>query len=174
MYPVLVGFRLTVSFSPNVLSILLLAAAIGSGVVAGLMFAFSNTVMGALDRLSHGSAVEAMNAINVRIVNPYFLVLFLGTAVVSLLLIVACLVYPEMAGRPVVLTGGVSYLAGVIGVTVTCNIPRNDALAKVAAGSPDAAEAWKLYYRPWVRWNHVRMAASLIAAVCFVIAFGES
>lgn len=168
-----VNFDGTLPFYPTILSILLLAAAIGSGVVAGLMFAFSNTVMGALDRLPAGEAVGAMNAINVRIVNPYFLVLFLGTAVVSLLLIVACFVYPEMAARALTLSGGVSYLAGVIAVTVICNIPRNDALAKVAADSPNAAEAWKVYYRPWVGWNHVRMAAGLIAAVCFVIAFGE-
>lgn len=155
------------------LSIAILVAATGSGVVAGLMFAFSNTVMGALDRLPPGAAVEAMNAINVRIVNPFFLVLFLGTALVSLLLIVACFVYPETMARPLILGGGVSYLAGVMAVTVICNIPRNDTLAKVAADSSDASDAWQAYYLPWVRWNHVRMAASLITTVCFVIAFGE-
>ncbi|HLL90834.1 MAG TPA: hypothetical protein VK324_16150 [Tepidisphaeraceae bacterium] len=57
-----------------------LAAALGSGLMAGVFFAFSAFVMRALGRLPAGEAVAAMRAINVAVINPLFLGVFLGTA----------------------------------------------------------------------------------------------
>ena len=63
-------------------------AAVGSGLMAGLFVIFSNTVMRALDKLPVPQGMAAMNSINVTIINPLFLALFFGTAVLCVALIV--------------------------------------------------------------------------------------
>src|SRR5262250_333720 len=63
---------------------LVFLAAIGSGIVAGVFFAFSSFVMAALGRISPAQAVAAMNSINVTVINPSFMTAFVGTGVLCL------------------------------------------------------------------------------------------
>lgn len=65
------------------------AAALGGGLIAGTFFAFSAFVMGALKRLPPAQGIAAMQSINVVVINPLFLGVFLGTAALSLALLVA-------------------------------------------------------------------------------------
>jgi uncharacterized membrane protein len=64
----------------NALHLLILICAIGCGLIAGVFFAFSVSVMIALRRISAPCGIAAMQAINVAIINPLFLGVFLGTA----------------------------------------------------------------------------------------------
>jgi uncharacterized membrane protein len=64
----------------------------------------------------------------------------------------------------------VLYLAGSLLVTMVCNVPRNDALARVAPDDPAAAGLWAEYLSRWTAWNHVRTAASLAAAGALTLA----
>jgi uncharacterized membrane protein len=57
-----------------------LVAALGCGLMAGLFFAFSVSVMKALARLPSAEGIAAMQSINVAIINPVFLAVFFGTA----------------------------------------------------------------------------------------------
>ena len=66
--------------------------------------------------------------------------------------------------------GALLYLAGSIGVTMLCNVPRNDLLAVLAPTEPDAARIWADYVRDWTFWNTVRTAASLASGASFVAA----
>ena len=59
---------------------LVVAAVLGSGVVAGFFFAFSVCVM--LARLAPAEGIHAMQAINVVVLNPWFFTAFFGTAAV--------------------------------------------------------------------------------------------
>jgi hypothetical protein len=63
---------------------LIFSAVIGAGLNAGLFFIFSVCIMGALARLPAEQGIAAMQAINVVILNPLFLLVFMGTAVLSL------------------------------------------------------------------------------------------
>ena len=54
-----------------------LVAALGCGLMAGLFFAFSVSVMKALARLPSAEGIAAMHSINVAIINPVFLATFL-------------------------------------------------------------------------------------------------
>lgn len=69
------------------------AAAIGSGLMAGLFFVFSVCIMQALSRLPPDQGVAAMNAINVVIQNPLFLFAFMGTALLGLILLVMAFIW---------------------------------------------------------------------------------
>ena len=64
---------------------LTLAAALSTGVVAGIFFAFSNFVMRALERVEPSAGMASMQAINVTVLNPMFFLFFLGAALLGAL-----------------------------------------------------------------------------------------
>ena len=155
---------------PRSLFVLTLLAALGSGLMAGLFFAFSTSVMSALGRLPPSGGIAAMQAINVTIINPVFLGVFLGTAVLSALLVAAALLGWAPGAMAALLAGGVLYLAGCILVTMSLNVPLNNALAAVNPASSEGAAFWTRYLSTWTLWNHVRMLACLAATAAFALA----
>lgn len=72
------------------------------------------------------------------------------------------------------LAGGVLYLAGTILVTMRFNVPRNEALKRVAPTSGEGAALWAGYLVTWTAWNHVRAAAAFLASACFGLAALDS
>src|SRR6188508_503601 len=60
----------------------------GSGIVAGVFFAFSTFVMPALARLTDQEGIRSMQSINVTVLTPLFLGPFMLTGVVGGVLIV--------------------------------------------------------------------------------------
>jgi len=55
-------------------------------------------------------------------------------------------------------------------VTMTCNVPRNDALARINASDAESVDAWRKYVVEWTRWNHVRTITALAASAAFTVA----
>jgi uncharacterized membrane protein len=152
------------------LGLVTMLSALGCGLIAGVFWTFSSFVMRALGALPPAQGVAAMQSINVVVLNPWFLVPFLGTGASCLLLVVTAALRWDDARAPYWLVGGLLYLVGTIGVTMVCNVPRNDALAAVAPAGPGAAELWASYLREWTFWNHVRTGAALAAAALLTIA----
>ena len=145
---------------------LTLAAILGSGLMAGLFFAFSTAVMAALARLPEGQGAAAMNAVNVVILNPVFLTVFMGMTVVALALGARAVFGWSQPGSAWLLAGSLFYVVGIFGVTAAFNVPLNDALA----AAPGDAQVWSRYLAEWVPWNHVRTLAGLAALACFAMA----
>lgn len=142
---------------------LVIAAILGSGLMAGLFFVFSNTVMAALGRLPAAQGMAAMQSINTTILNPLFLSLFMGTALLCLLVIVVAALRWEEAGSWMLIAGGTAYVAGAFLVTMVFNVPLNNQLAALAASDPTSQEAWAGYLGTWMPWNHVRTIACIAA-----------
>jgi uncharacterized membrane protein len=69
-----------------------------------------------------------------------------------------------------VLAGSALYVFGTVGVTMVCNVPRNNALAAAAPNSIEAAGIWLDYLSSWTAWNHVRTIAAVVSTVLFVLA----
>lgn len=155
-----------------VLDMLAFAAALGSGLMAGLFFVFSVCVMTALGRLPAAQGIAAMQSINSAILNPLFFAVFFGTAVLSLVLIVLSLVEWNDPGAVWRFGGGTLYLVGIILVTMVRNVPLNNRLAAVDPDSTEGASLWSRYLSVWTTWNHVRTLASLAAMAAFVLALG--
>ncbi|MDN5753406.1 MAG: DUF1772 domain-containing protein [Nitrosospira sp.] len=145
-------------------------AALGCGLMAGLFFAFSNFVMQALAQLRPESGITAMQTINIGVLNPLFMIVFLGTAVICLLLVVYSFVRWQTPGTVYLLAGSSLYLIGNYVVTMTFNVPKNNVLAHVDACEPEAVGTWRNYIIDWTRWNHVRTITALAAAALFTIA----
>ncbi len=146
------------------------ASALGCGLIAGLLFTFSNSVMKALANLPPAQGIAAMQSINVVIINPLFMVAFLGTALACVALAVSSLFSWNETSAVYLLVGSLLYLVGTIAVTVVVNVPWNNALAAVGADTADGANLWPRYVAGWTAWNHVRTAAALAAAASLTIA----
>jgi uncharacterized membrane protein len=151
---------------------LTLVSALGCGLVAGVFFAFSAFVMNALSRLPPGDGTAAMQSINVAVLNPWFLGAFLGTGAACLVALVWSLLRWQEPGAAYLLVGGALYLVGCLLVTIVFNVPKNEALASVRRGDPNAESRWTSYVATWTAWNHVRTLAALAGAASFGIALG--
>jgi len=154
----------------ELLVVAMLLAALGCGLVGGIFFGFSTFVMRALERLPPAHGAAAMQSINVTIIRAWFLAPFFGTALLCLALAVVGLLEWGEPEALYLLIGGPLYLIGTIGVTVVCNVPRNNALAAVEPESPEGPTAWSRYLPAWTMWNTVRTVAALAASVLFSVA----
>ncbi len=143
---------------------------LGTGLVAGVFFAFSSFVMKALARLNPPEGIAAMQLINITVINPLFMTALFGTAVVCLFLVIFSLLKFHHPASIYLLVGSLLYIVGTVGVTIAFNVPLNDALAKVAPNSPEGGELWASYLTNWTFWNHVRTVAALVATIVFAIA----
>ena len=153
------------------LDLLTLASALGSGLVAGFFLAFSICVMWALGKIAAPQGIAAMQSINMVVINPWFMAVFFGTAVLCLVTVVAALTQWHDARAVYWLIGGGLYLIGTMLVTMIFNVPRNNALATLVPTSAEAAAYWLKFLSTWTMWNHVRTVAALLAAALFTWAF---
>ncbi|MEM7066014.1 MAG: anthrone oxygenase family protein [Cyanobacteria bacterium P01_B01_bin.77] len=148
---------------------LILFAAIGSALTAGIFFAFSTFVMQALGQQPNASGIATMQAINITVINPWFMAAFFGPGVACLILTISALRQWEQPGSLYWVVGSLLYLIGTIGVTVAGNVPLNDALAIVGPGSADGATLWTQYLADWTFWNHIRTVAAFLSAGMFML-----
>jgi len=147
---------------------LAIVGALGAGLNAGVFYAFSTFVMQALGRLPSKAAVEAMQAINIEAPRPGFMVAFMGTAAVSVIIAISALGDLGETQAIYQLVGSGLYLAGVV-ITGTFHVPRNNDLARLDPGTDAAAKAWSVYLVTWTRWNHVRAFTSLAASLALIL-----
>lgn len=147
-----------------------LVAAMGSGLMAGLFFAFSAFLMRALTRLPPHQGIAAMQSINTTIVRSLFLPVFLGTALACVVVAGVAMWRGLDAGAVMAIAGSALYLVGVLGVTIAFNVPLNDGLAVLDVNDPAAAAAWAEYVARWSPWNHVRTVSAVGALLSFVLA----
>ena len=143
---------------------------LGAGLTAGIMYTFSYIVMEALGKLPAHKGIAAMQSINIVIINPLFLLVFMGTAALSLLLGGTAILNLQHPSARWQLAGALLFILGVIVVTATFNIPLNDALAKVDPTSVEGAHLWEHYLAVWTRWNHVRTLSAIASVAAFILA----
>jgi len=143
----------------------LAGAAVVTGLIAGVYYAFACSVMLGLGASGDRTFIEAMQNINKKIENPVFFLTFFGA-----------LVLPAWALRTFrhdrrlrlwIAAGLVLYTLGLI-TTMAVNIPLNNQLA--AAGVPakiaDPAAVRARFEDTWNTWNIARALLSTGAAAC--------
>lgn len=139
------------------------AATLAMGLIAGLFYSFSCAVMLGLGRAGDRTFVEAMQRINVAILNGWFFLSFAGALLLTAL---ASLLHLQAPWRGVlvwIVAALVLYVV-VLVVTMAVNVPLND---RLAAGGSDAPGALRVAFEaPWLRWNLVRTLASTAAFGC--------
>lgn len=145
-------------------------AAVGCGLIAGLFYTFSGFVMKSLRRMEPQHGATAMRYINQDILNPFFLLTFAGTALVSLALAVSALFTWDEAGAAWRLAGGLLYFVGTFGVTMVFNVPMNNRLEASDPATTTGQEFWAEYHRKWTAWNHLRTIAAVAALISLLLA----
>ncbi len=154
----------------TIVSALLWLLAIGTGLMAGVYFAFSTFVMTALGSVPQAAGIAAMQSIDRVIYQSLFMPLFLGTTLASVLLVVLALLRWAEAGSGLMVAAGVVYVVGMFACTMFFNVPLNTSLASVEPSSAESAAVWARYLREWTLWNHVRTVASAASAALYIAA----
>ncbi|MFG1797038.1 DUF1772 domain-containing protein [Nocardia sp. NPDC049149] len=146
--------------------IALALATLATGLIAGLFYGYANSVMPALNQTDDRTMIDVMQKINVVIINPVFMIGFLGTVGFTIL---AAALHLGKDQRTVLIWIGVALVINVIAFAVTSglNVPLNDQL--MAAGDPaqigDLAAVRADFESSWVRWNIVRAVLHTLAFV---------
>ncbi|SFA80744.1 Uncharacterized membrane protein [Poseidonocella pacifica] len=150
---------------PHALSALALVSNVFCGAIFGFFYAWVCSTMWGLDAADPVVAIQAMQAMNASVRNAIFFPAFFLTPVV---LISAALVGWRLgrhrSARGFIGAAGV-YLAGAFAVTMTVNVPMNEALAAtpVPVDGEEALRIWNAYSGPWQNWNIIRTFASGLA-----------
>ncbi|MGI8458419.1 MAG: hypothetical protein ACR2LI_09950 [Propionibacteriaceae bacterium] len=103
-----------------------LAAVVLAGLVAGLLLAFAVAVLPGLAKVDDQTFVATMRSINVAILNPVFLLLWLGAPLLAIG--TAGLSLRSKEAIPWAIAGALLMIATFV-ITAAVNIPLNDALA---------------------------------------------
>lgn len=142
--------------------VVLVVSTVAAGLLAGLFYAYTCSVLPGLARADDRTFVEGMRGINVAIVNGWFLVTFLGA---PLLAGVAVLVHLRSGQTLWWTVAGFAFLLAVLVITGVVHVPMNNALA---AGQDGYARLRERFETPWVRWNVVRTVAAVAGFGCLV------
>ncbi|MGY6023234.1 anthrone oxygenase family protein [Streptomyces spinosirectus] len=134
------------------------AATVTTGLIAGAYYVFACCVMPALARSDDRVYVEVMRDINDVIQNPVFFVAFMGA---PLLTAVSAWQLRDRPYRRWVWAGLAACALGLL-TTIAVNIPLNDDLARVS----DPRAAREHFEDAWVAWNVVRAVLSTVALGC--------
>lgn len=151
--------------SSSITTALLWTAALGSGLIAGVYFAFSVFIMQAFGKINAKQSIAAMNSINATILRSWFMPLFFGSSIISVLLIIVAFAHWGEAGSGLTLIAGAVYFIGMFVCTAIFNVPLNNSLARLDTNSDNAVQVWSHYLIAWTRWNHLRTVSSLVSCV---------
>jgi uncharacterized membrane protein len=143
-------------------------AALGSGLMAGVFFAFSVFVMRAPGRLPEKQGIEAMQGINAAVLQ-------------------SCVLFGIFRDRCRIhhlRNHFASHLAGAAGIVAARRQPLlpsrrflgDDAMQRFAqqclgkrSESREGSRLWARYLSRWTAWNHVRTILSLAATAAFIL-----
>lgn len=132
-----------------------------SAAIFGFFYAWVVSTMWGLDAADPRIAIEAMQAMNASVRNAGFAPAFFATPFVMLATAAVAQATDRRAGSAFAL-GGLVYLTGGLILTMSVNVPMNEALAAMAAPeSLEAARAVWLDYSPrWQTFNQIRTVLS--------------
>ncbi|MFN0188842.1 MAG: DUF1772 domain-containing protein [Bacteroidia bacterium] len=136
-----------------------------SGLIAGLLFSYSCSVNPGLKTIADIEYIKTMQAINVAIQNPAFLIPFMGLCLI--LPISTIIIYRQhtyYAFYPI-LAATITYIVGVFGVTMFCNVPLNEQLAKFSSQTTTSEIHLmrQSFEKPWNTYHIIRTVASLVS-----------
>lgn len=157
----------------NLKTIILTGAAITTGLSAGLLFGYQVSVIPAFQTLSDADYIASMQAINIAIQNPIFLLIFFGAALFLLGAVYLHRSTPSSLLFQLLVAATLLYIVGTLGITIAANVPLNDALAAFSLHSStaqQAAIARSAFQGPWNTWHMIRTLAAFGSLVLIILA----
>lgn len=140
------------------------AGTMSSGLIAGLLYGWTVSVIPGLRRLPDTTYIATMQNINRAIINPAFIVPFMGLPIGLTAGAIARFRRGDTRQGWLMAGAAATYAAGVLGVTIGRNVPLNNALEvfdPTSASETAIAEYRHGYESSWNRWHNLRTAASV-------------
>jgi uncharacterized membrane protein len=162
--------------SEVVREVVLIAATMTMGLMAGAFSLYSHTLMPSLRRMDDGAFVATFQSIDRTIINPVFMTTFFGALVLTSL---AALLFLGDDGKPAlpwIAAALVLYLL-VFVITIAVHVPRNNEIktaGDVSRMTDPHAVRERFDEARWTGWNHVRALASTVAFGLLAWALVES
>lgn len=133
-----------------------------SGAIFGFFYAWICSTMWGLDATDPAIAIQAMQAMNASVRNAIFAPAFFGAPVALFATSALAFLCQRRPSAIAFGSAGVIYLFGGLILTMTINVPMNQALALInlPADPETARQSWLDYSVPWQFWNAIRAAFS--------------
>ncbi|MEK1886481.1 MAG: anthrone oxygenase family protein [Phyllobacterium sp.] len=133
-----------------------------SGAIFGFFYAWICSTMWGLDAADPRVAIAAMQAMNASVRNAVFAPAFFGTPVVLLVTAVVAYSSGHKSAAIFFSAGAIVYFLGGLLLTMTVNVPMNQALAEVTVPADEATARiiWQNYSPVWQFWNKMRALTS--------------
>ena len=148
-------------------SFVLFASILLTGLSAGLFFAWQVSVIPGTKRVQDSVYIETMQKINRAIINPPFMVIFLGPLFVQ---IISFLLYWNTSKTLWLILGAtILYGIGTVIVTGLGNVPLNDKLDTLSLNdlSEKQMASERQYYE--ARWNRLHTIRTMFAVLSFIV-----
>lgn len=136
----------------------LMGATVTTAMVAGLLFCFAHSVMPGLGDLDDRGYLAAFQRIDAAISNPWMMLTFLGSPVLTVAALLLHLPGRNPAGPWLVVA--LALVVATIVITGAVHLPLNAAVQDAAPAFVDAADLRTRFEDRWVRWNVVRTVTS--------------
>lgn len=129
-----------------------------SGAIFGFFYAWICSTMWGLDAADPRIAIQAMQAMNASVRNAVFAPAFFGTGPMLLITAMVAFMTANKPAATLFLVAGLIYIAGGTFLTMTVNVPMNEALGAIAVpeSKEEAARIWAEYSPRWQVWNTIR------------------
>lgn len=143
-----------------------------ASLVAGLFYGYQCSVNNGLGALSAKEYLAGFQSINRHIINPTFMLSFMGSLIV--LPIATYLSFKSGSGLifPCVLTATILYVVGVFGVTIFYNVPLNEMLDRFDLQNATETQLQTMresFEISWNRWHVIRTMASVACVISLII-----
>jgi len=151
--------------------VVLAAATVAMGLIAGLYFGWAVSVMPGLAGVNDLAFVDAMQQFDDAIQNPLFFATFFGALVLTATAVFMQRQLEARSATPWIAAALALYAIGFL-TTMAINVPLNEDLAN--AGDPnqiaDPSGVRDAFEDKWVAWHIVRTAVSAAALGCLAYA----
>ena len=151
---------------------LLIIAILSTGLMAGLFYSWSISVTTGLAKLTDENYLRAFQSMNRAIINPAFLIVFMGLTFMLPLLSYLYYQIDSSLQFKYILSATLFYVLGVIAVTILGNIPLNNSLEalKIDQMSLEQMKTFRQgFEKPWNKLNMIRTFSSALAFACKLI-----
>src|SRR3954452_4212244 len=122
--------------------VLTAATTVGSGLLAGVFFAFSAFVMSGLRRLPDASGAAAMRSINVTAQRPPLMIGLFGVSALCVVMIVRAIITWSQPGAAWLLAGAILTIVGGFGITAAINVQLNNRLHAGTVTWSESLASW--------------------------------
>lgn len=142
---------------------------LATGLSAGFFYAWAVSVIPGTKRISDPAYLETMQHINRAIINPWFLVIFIGPIVGMLGSAVIQYNLPNHTAFWFTLAALAVYTVGTFGVTAFGNVPLNDGLDTVNSQNLNTEKFSAIRSAYEQRWNYLHNIRTVASVISFAL-----